>query len=448
LKFSNYIVLSVIIHLIFIFLFLHLPEKEKKTPPPPFIVSLEDLPAPKKTVSPPEPKPAFSVKKITPKKKIQPKREKHAAKKQPELPPPLKRTVPEKENIIPESLHGALKKPEQPEPEKKESDKKEKHTPHKSKKKQEGTTLPQEDKKKQKTAQELEPQKKELAKKTLPEKKVEPKTAPQKKKTAQKVPPEKSLKPKIQKKERTKKTPPEKVVKPKVEPQKKTETKEAEIKETIKKKTVKKTDSQKKQLARTSPTDDRIKSKESGPPRKQKVPEPAGKKGLQASDIREKESDNRDKGEKSHESERVKLAQLLDDDTINNVALQSPHSKKGGSNKKGDDNVVAFDTTEFHLVGYMPRLRQRIESIWRYPPSAARRGLFGELYIRFTILRDGRLSEVELVRTSGYKSLDDAAIQALKEGQPYWPLPKSWEHESLTITGRFVYVAQGRYYIR
>ena len=113
--------------------------------------------------------------------------------------------------------------------------------------------------------------------------------------------------------------------------------------------------------------------------------------------------------------------------------------------EKRHDSSITFDTNEFKHEGYMMKLKSRIEGIWRYPQDAAMRGLYGDLYIRFTIKKNGRLGDVELVRTSGHRSLDEAAMQALKEGEPYWPLPDEWGKDALTITGHFVYSIYGTY---
>jgi len=91
-------------------------------------------------------------------------------------------------------------------------------------------------------------------------------------------------------------------------------------------------------------------------------------------------------------------------------------------------------------------LKDRIESIWKYPKEAARRGISGDLYIEFSIKRDGSLGEVRLIRTSGYKDLDKAAMKALKDGEPYWPLPDNWKGDDLSITGHFIYIT-GKFYV-
>jgi protein TonB len=109
------------------------------------------------------------------------------------------------------------------------------------------------------------------------------------------------------------------------------------------------------------------------------------------------------------------------------------------------DNSITFDTDEFKYRTYMLRLKEKIESIWRYPPDAAMGGIHGDLIIRFTIKKNGMLGDLELLRTSGHRSLDEAALQALKEAQPFWPLPKEWGKDSLPITGHFVYTMNGTY---
>lgn len=127
---------------------------------------------------------------------------------------------------------------------------------------------------------------------------------------------------------------------------------------------------------------------------------------------------------------------LFDRDVIGKLA------QKGEANAKSESNVT-FDAGAFKYYGYLQRLREKIEGVWRYPPDAAARGIYGDLLVRFTIRKDGRLGAVELVRTSGHRSLDDAAIRALREAEPFWPLPTEWNKDGLTITGRFIYSLHG-----
>ncbi|MEW6213971.1 MAG: TonB family protein [Nitrospirota bacterium] len=111
------------------------------------------------------------------------------------------------------------------------------------------------------------------------------------------------------------------------------------------------------------------------------------------------------------------------------------------------ERTLTFDTKEYKFLIYNKILKERIESIWIYPPDAVAQGIYGDLIIKFTIKKNGRLGAVELIRTSGHKNLDDAALKALMNAEPFWPLPDEWGMEAYTIEGHFVYTIYG-YYIR
>ncbi len=132
--------------------------------------------------------------------------------------------------------------------------------------------------------------------------------------------------------------------------------------------------------------------------------------------------------------------ELLDKEIIGGIAKnyieRKPPPKEGG---------ITFSTRDLKYYSYMMKLKERIESIWTYPPEAIRRGIYGDLWILFTIKKDGSLGEVKLLRTSGYPELDGAAMRALREGAPYWPLPEKWKEDAITIRGHFIYSLYGMY---
>ena len=132
---------------------------------------------------------------------------------------------------------------------------------------------------------------------------------------------------------------------------------------------------------------------------------------------------------------------LFDRSVIGDIAKRNLEKEE----KETKDKTFTFDTKQYRFLIYNQRLKQRIESIWVYPRRAAAQGIYGDLVIKFTILQNGNLGSVELVRTSGHKDLDDAAMKALRDGAPYWPLPKEWDMDSYTIEGLFIYTLYGSY---
>jgi len=128
---------------------------------------------------------------------------------------------------------------------------------------------------------------------------------------------------------------------------------------------------------------------------------------------------------------------LFDKETIEKYAQKKTMKEK----EKG----LTFDAPELLHRGYMRMLKDRIESIWKYPEDAARRGISGDLYITFYIHKDGKLGEVKLVRTSGHRELDESAMKALRDAEPFWPLPEDFEKDALEIKGHFIYILGATY---
>lgn len=127
---------------------------------------------------------------------------------------------------------------------------------------------------------------------------------------------------------------------------------------------------------------------------------------------------------------------LFDKETIEKYAKKEIEQREKG---------LTFESPELKHRGYLNMLKEKIEHVWKYPQDAAIKGVTGDLYIMFSILKDGRLGEVRLLRTSGFRELDEAALRALKDAEPYWPLPDDWEKGEIPITGHFIYVISGGY---
>jgi len=56
------------------------------------------------------------------------------------------------------------------------------------------------------------------------------------------------------------------------------------------------------------------------------------------------------------------------------------------------------------------------------------------------IEKDGRVSRVRIVQSSGYTSLDENMVKTIKLASPFAPLPKTWGKERLVVTGSFHYI--------
>lgn len=110
-----------------------------------------------------------------------------------------------------------------------------------------------------------------------------------------------------------------------------------------------------------------------------------------------------------------------------------------------EEDTVNLNTTEFKYISYFSKLKRMVENVWTYPYAAIIRGEDGTVTLRFTIERDGSLSGVEVVRSSGSPILDSAAVKAVKDASPYPPLPESWKINRLNVVGEFHYILGYRF---
>lgn len=125
---------------------------------------------------------------------------------------------------------------------------------------------------------------------------------------------------------------------------------------------------------------------------------------------------------------------LFDRAVIGKTAIAS-RARTAQSAKSGG---VSFDIGQGQHYGWLQRVSEKLAAVWKYPRELAERRIFGDVDVRITFKKNGELGRVELVRTSGYRVLDDSVMRALNDANPYWPLPDDWKEEELTIIGHFM----------
>jgi TonB family protein len=82
---------------------------------------------------------------------------------------------------------------------------------------------------------------------------------------------------------------------------------------------------------------------------------------------------------------------------------------------------------------YLAAIRKRIERFQRYPRFARENGVEGTTTVRFILRNDGHLEELAVSSSSGSKTLDDAALAAIRDAAPFAPFPKDQRGTKLRI---------------
>jgi protein TonB len=112
----------------------------------------------------------------------------------------------------------------------------------------------------------------------------------------------------------------------------------------------------------------------------------------------------------------------------------------GGEKGFAENGPVSFETQWYDWGDYAESMVNRIRVNWyANMPTLIRMGVKGVVTIRFTIHRDGRMTDITTLSTSGIPPYDFAARKALEISSPLNPLPKDFPNETERVTCQFYY---------
>lgn len=100
-------------------------------------------------------------------------------------------------------------------------------------------------------------------------------------------------------------------------------------------------------------------------------------------------------------------------------------------------------TREYKYAAYMEAWRAKVERVGNlnYPEEAKRRHLTGSLVLDVVLRSDGSVKEIAVMRPSGHKLLDDAAVRIVQLASPFAAFPPAIRGEvdelSITRTWKF-----------
>ena len=117
----------------------------------------------------------------------------------------------------------------------------------------------------------------------------------------------------------------------------------------------------------------------------------------------------------------------------------------GGAKVTGEDSV-SMQYVKFRYQSYFYKFASRLYRVWTYPPNSAIRGEQGVVQASFIVSRDGKISSIRILRSSGYPDLDNEVITALRKMAGV-PLPDSYELDNLKVDAYFQYIIGGGFQV-
>ena len=122
-------------------------------------------------------------------------------------------------------------------------------------------------------------------------------------------------------------------------------------------------------------------------------------------------------------------------------SLDSPQSTTMVKTEPPSTNFSSLDLGELHRV-FHGKIWQRVAKAKYYPRMARKKRLEGKPIVAFTLGKKGDLIDLKIVEASIYDLLNEAALETIRRGIPYPPIPEPLGKNSISFNLPISYVLE------
>jgi len=177
----------------------------------------------------------------------------------------------------------------------------------------------------------------------------------------------------------------------------------------------------------------------------QTPPEPEAVQRVVTSQSASMLSQPRAQEQKPNSTEPLPPGQELVEQSLTLAKLANEYSQKQTLQaRRNRHKYITASTREYAYAQYMNDWVRRVARIGNanYPPQALINRLNGQLILTVAIRRDGRIEGITVVKSSGNKVLDKAAVDIVRLSEPFATLPQTAENPNvLYITRTWQFMA-------
>jgi len=149
---------------------------------------------------------------------------------------------------------------------------------------------------------------------------------------------------------------------------------------------------------------------------------------------------NRDGGGNNRFTPTVRTAALASGFT--EESLEAPKATDTAkSTPPGFDRFSALEIGELRQ-GFRKQIRHKVGKAKYYPKIARRLGFEGKPVVSFTLGFKGELLDLKLVQASTYNLLNEAALETIRRGTPYPPIPGPLGKKSISFDLPILYTLE------
>jgi protein TonB len=104
---------------------------------------------------------------------------------------------------------------------------------------------------------------------------------------------------------------------------------------------------------------------------------------------------------------------------------------------EGDTRFLNSDDIAFG--SFLRRFEGAVYGVWRYPQAAAMKGIEGITPVRITFNRQGEITHIQQLESSGALILDEEVMRTLRAIGPVGGFPKGYDKEEFHLIAFFQY---------
>ncbi len=112
--------------------------------------------------------------------------------------------------------------------------------------------------------------------------------------------------------------------------------------------------------------------------------------------------------------------------------------------RKFEDNIADGDTRflnsdDIVFGSFLRRFEGAVYGVWRYPQEAAMKGIEGITPVRITFNRQGEITKIQQLESSGARILDEEVLRTLRAIGPVGGFPKGYDKDEFHLIAFFQY---------
>lgn len=121
---------------------------------------------------------------------------------------------------------------------------------------------------------------------------------------------------------------------------------------------------------------------------------------------------------------------------LSNFLKQDNYQNDRGGQAE-QDAQISFDSKGVDFGWWLRRFVAHVKSNWFIPAMAQITS--GRVVITFNVHRNGFITDIEVIKSSGHRALDSAAVNALRTSSPTVALPPEYPDDKAFFTVTFLY---------